>query len=185
MREEDMLELLKNDPERGMKKLIQLYGGLVYSIVRGKLLPPEFGKPDIEDCVSDTFAELWKVFSCPGAYSGSVKGLVSVIAKRNAIDVLRKRYRSREELTIDSDEAPPIADEISLEGSYEESELKESLIRAVKTLGEPDREIIVRKFFLSQTSKEIAKQLRLSVSNVDTRTHRAVARLKKIMKGEI
>ena len=46
-------------------------------------------------------------------------------------------------------------------------------------LSKPDREIIVRKFILGQSSKEIAAILGLSVSNVDTRTHRAIKKLKK------
>ena len=57
------------------------------------------------------------------------------------------------------------------------------LMGAVKALGEPDCEIILRKFYLSQSSKEIAERLNMTVSNVDTRTHRAIKRLRNELGG--
>jgi RNA polymerase sigma-70 factor (ECF subfamily) len=183
VKDEKILRLLESDPERGMTELVSRYGGLVFSVIRGRL-GPSFPEADIEDCAAETFADLWAYVPGLDKSSESLKGLVCVIAKRNALDLLRKRYREGERVPLDSENAPELPDEYSLETDIEERQLKKELTRAVNGLQEPDREIIVRKFYLCQPSKEIAKALGLSVSNVDTRTHRAVAKLRSTLKGE-
>jgi len=50
-------------------------------------------------------------------------------------------------------------------------------------LGEPDHEILIRKFYLLQPSKVIAEKMGMSVSAVDTRTHRAIAKLRDMLGG--
>ena len=83
----------------------------------------------------------------------------------------------------DSKAAELIPDDFSVEGEFEAREQKRRLAEAVDSLGEPDREIIVRKFFLRQPSKLIAERLGLTAANVDTRTHRAVRKLRELLGG--
>ena len=73
--------------------------------------------------------------------------------------------------------------EFSLSPDRETADRAERLafIEAVEALGKPDGEIIVRKYYLGQSSREIAERLHMTVSVVDTRTHRAIKRLKRIM----
>ena len=61
---------------------------------------------------------------------------------------------------------------------------KTNVFEAIKDLGELDSEIIIRKFYLSEPSKKIAKKLGMTVSAVDTRTHRALKKLREILGGE-
>ena len=49
---------------------------------------------------------------------------------------------------------------------------------AVKGLGEPDSEIIIRKFYLGESSKQISDRLSMTVSAIDTRTSRALKKLR-------
>ena len=183
MKDEKLIRLIESDPERGMTKLVSLYGGLVCSVIRGRL-GSSFTEADIEDCAADTLAEFWARVPGLDKSAGSVKGLLCVIARRNAIDLLRRHYRERGSIPLDSEDTPELPDEYSLEIDMEERQLKRELIDAVNALAEPDREIIVRKFYLGQPSKEIAKALGMSASNVDVRTHRAVAKLRNTLKGE-
>ena len=46
-----------------------------------------------------------------------------------------------------------------------------------------DSSILIRKYYLGQSSKTIAEELGMSVSNVDTRTHRAIMKLRTAMGG--
>ena len=72
----------------------------------------------------------------------------------------------------------------TLESELAESELRRELIEAVKALGEPDTSIIIRKYYLGESSRTIADALNMSVSSVDTRTHRALNKLKNLFGGE-
>ena len=58
MDDRELLRLLRADPEEGFRQLMDLYMSLVYSVVRarlGQVATPE----DVEDCVSEAFAEFY------------------------------------------------------------------------------------------------------------------------------
>ena len=64
-------------------------------------------------------------------------------------------------------------------------EQKKKLLEAVKSLGSPDSEIIVRKYYMGESSKEIAEKLSLTVNAVDTRTSRALKKLRSIIEIDV
>lgn len=47
-----------------------------------------------------------------------------------------------------------------------------------------DSSIIIRKYYFGESSKKIADALNLTVSNVDTRMHRALNKLRKLFGGK-
>ena len=104
------------------------------------------------------------------------------MARRRAIDVFRKRERAHGEISTDDAECfiQLAADERELD----EAELRREVLDAVRGLGEPDASIIIRKYYLGESSVQIADALNLTVSNVDTRTHRALNKLRKLFGGE-
>lgn len=168
----ELLELLKAKPEKGINALLKQYGGIVYAVVRRKLSGLNIAEADIEACAADTFSEFYTDLCKFDPAKGSIRAWLCVIARHNAADLIRRN-------------APlPLDDELnaadcSLESDLEEQELRRAVLEAVKALGEPDREILMRKFYLGESSKDIAKRLKMSVSNVDTRTSRAVEKLRK------
>lgn len=180
MRDEELLHKLRKEPDTGMTLLMDRYVGLVYAVVKGKLA--SCCPADIEACVADTFSEFYCDLEKYDPASGSIRSWLCVIAKHNALDLLRRR--SREADTLSLDENPHFADSFSLEGDFEDRALRRELMAAIRDLGQPDREILVRKFYLCQSSKEIAEKLDLTVSNVDTRTHRAIQKLRKKFGGD-
>ncbi|MCM1333738.1 MAG: sigma-70 family RNA polymerase sigma factor [Bacteroides sp.] len=169
-RDKEILGLLRSDPEKGLKALISRYGGLVRAVVGHSLLRAA----DAEACAADAFGEFYLSLDDYDPSKGSLKAWLCAIARHNAVDLARKDRPtlSAEEIALISEEKSPI-------NELEEREFRGAVLAAVKALGEPDREILVRKFYFGESSKRIAAQLRLSVSNVDTRTSRAVAKLRK------
>ena len=176
MNDEGLLKLIKRSPEAGMEQLIKKYGALVYFVIRGRLSGAVFDDADIEDCAADTLAEFWSKRESVDLSKGSIKAYLCVIARRNAADVLKKYYRDRR---IPIEDVPE--SELSRADTRPDAAERLALIEAVEALGKPDSELIVRKYYLGQSSKEIAAALGLSVSNVDTRTHRALEKLRKML----
>lgn len=173
-RDEEWRELLRGNPEKGLKALMKQYGGLVYAVVKRCL--PEFCEADVEACAADVFSEFYLDLEKYDPSKGSVKAWLCVIARHNAVDFARKNSQS---LELDEEIA---VSETTLESKLEELELRKAVLEAVKSLGEPDREILLRKFYLGESSKQIAARLKMSVSNVDVRTSRAVDKLRKSLK---
>ena len=176
-----LLRLLHKDPNAGMEQLIDQYAGLVYAVVRGKLLEPFCVSSDIEDCVADVFSDFYTNLCAYDPKISSIKSYLCVLARRRAIDVFRKRERQCGQVSIDDNDN---FIQISIDGhEIDESELRHEVLTAVKALGEPDTSIIIKKYYFGESSKQIADALNLSVSNVDTRTHRALSKLRKMFGG--
>lgn len=174
MKDAELLELLQKNQEKGLKALIAQYGGLVYTVVR-KNLPQAFCTADAEACAAEVFSDFYLDLNKYDPSKGSIKAWLCVIARHNAIDITR---RSTEVLPLDEEIRADIGG-IALESDLEERELRRAVLSEVKSMNEPDREILLRKFYLGESSKEIAARLKMSVSNVDTRTSRAVEKLRK------
>lgn len=178
MRDTELLDLLRGDPEKGLKALMSQYGGLVYAVVRRNLPQSAFCDADAEACTADAFGDFYLELDKYDLSKGSIRAWLCVIARHNAVDLAR-----RSEPVMPLDEGiNESSDGISLESELEGRELRRAVLSAVQGLGEPDREIILRKFYLGEPSKNIAARLCMSVSNVDTRTSRAVEKLRKSLK---
>lgn len=183
MKDDELIKLLHKNPEKGIKKLSEQYAGLVYTVVKGKLC--DFSVAEIEECISDTFSEFYLDLDSYKPNSGSIKSWLCVMARNNAIDILRKSQRQPVIVSIDDENIyKQYTEGFSVEEDFENSDLLSNILEEIKKLGEPDCEIIVRKFYFNEPSKEIAKALDISVSNVDTRAHRAIAKLRKIFGGD-
>lgn len=183
MQEKELLILFENDSDAGMRRLMQTYAGLVMSVVRAKLPPHLFCDADIEDCVAQTFSEFYCDLDKYTPEKGSIRSLLCVMARNNAADILRRRYKEHQNVSIDDESCDWCEEFLSYDGGFEDAENRQALTSAVLQLGEPDKEIIIRKFYLGENSKAIAKKVGLTVSNVDTRAHRALAKLRSILGG--
>ena len=181
MKDEKLLKLLRSDPNSGMDQLIRRYSGLVFAIVRNKL-SDVCDSAEIEDCVTDVFLNFQSGLPDYRA-EASVKNYLAVIARNTAGMYLRNRPRAE---SIDADDFyVEIPDENDFTEELAERQLLEAVQNEIRQLGEPDSIIILRKYYFGQSSKQIAADLKMTVSNVDTRAHRAIARLRSKFGGEI
>ena len=182
MEDAKLLRLIRKDPSAGMEQLMDQYAGLIYAVVRGRLAGSYCLSTDIEDCVADVFCEFYAELDRYDPTLSSIKSYLCVLARHKAIDLLRKRARQSGDISLDGE--VQIADDIDIESELEESELRREVFDAINALGEPDTSIIIRKYYLGESSAEIAKALDLTVSNVDTRAHRALNKLRNLFGGE-
>ena len=173
MDDANLIELLRSDPERGFDELTRLYSGLVYSVVRGKLAGV-CSEADIEDCAADTFSDFYLASSSFNAERGSIRSLLAVIARRRAVNLYRKTVRERAHTAcLDELDEPDTAP-----SPAEQAENAE-----IAALGDVDREIIIRKYYFAESTRSIARRLKMKPSAVDTRAHRAVLKLKSKLGG--
>lgn len=186
MDDEKLLQLLQQDPDAGMECLMDRYAGLLYAVVRDKLSACGCVSSDIEDCVADVFSEFYIGMDRYDPALSSIKSYLCVMARNHAKDILRKRARQNRHLCQEDAQAvSEIADAYCVESDLMERELRKEVLDAIKNLGEPDASILIGKYYFGISSKELARSLRLSVGNVDTRAHRALQKLKKQFGGEV
>ena len=178
-----LIGLLKSDPDRGIGKLIDLYSGLVYSVIRGRLEGTSYISSDIDDLVADTFSKFYLELKSFEPTKSSIKSYLCVIARNNAVDLIRKLRIKNGCVELDNDETfVQISDMLYFNDSQSDGEIIKAVFEEISNLPEPDRSILFRKYYYGQSSKEIAKALKLTPQNVDTRGHRAINKLKEIFK---
>ncbi len=184
MEDGKLLRLLHKDPNAGMEQLMNQYTGLVYAVVRGKLVDSYYVSSDIEDCVADVFSKFYTGLSDYDPGLSSIKSYLCVIARNHAVNICKKRSLQQGTLSLADKEAfLQAADDIWIDSALGEDALRREVIQAVEDLGEPDASILFRKFYYGESSKDIARAVGLTVSNVDTRTHRALNKLRKMFGG--
>lgn len=181
MKDTELIGLLLEDPEQGLGKLMDDYMGLVLTVVRGRL-DGVCPKEDIEECVSDAFAEFYRALPAFDPGRGTVKALLCSIAKHLAANRYAKKLREAAR-TSQEDADSAAADMPGVDEHLAASEERRAVLNAVNALPEPDRGIIIRKYYLRESSKSIAHSLRMTVSAVDTRAHRAVRKLRIELEG--
>lgn len=174
------MELRKNidaAPQELYRALIGEYGGYVYAITFNKLRSV-CSKDEVDECVSDVFAEIFIKYDAEKLDERDLKGYIGTVAKRRAIDYFRKFSRKQQNFAaLDDETLRDTASAQNIEEDADQKELREILLHKIAALGEPDSEIIIRKFYYNENSNEIARRLSLKASTVRSRCKRAIERL--------
>lgn len=180
LRDNKIVKLIKNQEEEGLKALSEKYEKLLVYIATGIL---GNNWEDIEECVNDTYLKVWKHIEDFDFQKASFKTYLSVIVRNTSINRLRKISKiegmaQKEEL---SDLAAEYVDQKqNVELSMEHKENMEVLNRIIGGLKKKERELVLRRYYYFQSSKEIAFHMGMSVNAVDSK----LSRLRKQMKKE-
>lgn len=163
------LERLLEESARGntasFKELYELLSNRVFAYVRTRTSERE----DALDITQQTFIALWKALpqftyqSDPAFY-----GFLFTIAKRQLI----RTYRDATHAAV------PLEREEDVPDKKGDAELEDMLLRALASLDEVSREIVVLHHWSRHTFGEIGEMLDMTESAVRVRHHRACATLK-------
>lgn len=175
-----LLSLLKENPDKGWRQMMDQYTGLIYHIVRGKM-GANFSQEEIEDCVSEVFVQAYEQWDRYDPEKSSVKTYLAMIAVRRAIDAVR-RFRMTD--SIDDENTPEIP-EISagILNDLIREENRAELFQAIRKLPEIDRKLIYLRFWENRSSKEMGAQIGLTAAAVDQRIHRLLLKLRNTLRG--
>lgn len=175
-----LLELIKKHPNRGMNLLMNEYGGLVFYVVQKRL---QNNMNDIEECVSDVFIDFYSNINAVDLNKGSIKAFLVTIATRRAIDTYRRNSVHQEVYSLDDEHSfteymLPKENNNPEELTIQKND-EDRLLQAVEGLGEPDSQILYRRYFMQQSVKEIAETLGMKSNSVSKRITRALSVLEE------
>lgn len=178
--EKELLSLFLQMPEQGLEIIMDRYMAFVYAIVHGKL-SGVCKKQDIEECVSDIFFEMYRTRGLIDLEKGSLKAYLAILAKRRAIDVFRRLHGNVDDISLDEFDH----DWFASKDSVTDNETSDILVDEIRALGEPDSQILIRKYYFGQSAKVIAGALELKENTVNKRASRALAKLKQALGGAL
>ncbi len=187
MRTEDRTEeqVLVMRAQRGeqdaFRVLVERYQQLVYTIALRMVGTPE----DAEDVAQEAFLAAWRAlpkFRMDAKFSTWLYRLTV----NAATDLLRRRGKERDTASLDDEERPVqlIADTPDPAEAAEASERREILQRAVQSLSENHRKILLLRAVSGLDYREIGEILELSPGTVKSRLARARQELREKLQTE-
>jgi RNA polymerase sigma-70 factor, ECF subfamily len=127
-----------------------------------------------EDVTAQTFERAYRKRGSYRASRGSMDAWLFGIARNAALDELRKRKRRA---TLEGD--PEDSGARTHEDHAELALRREAVRAALASLDGQERDLIALKFAGGLSNGEIARVLRMSESNVGTRLHRTIMKLRE------
>ena len=168
--ETDWIRRLKQDDETALCEIIGKYTGYVYTILRNfshGTLPQE----DLEELTADVFLRLRD-----GSDLAPYLAAIARNGVKNRLRMLGKQppvRQSYEDLTL--------SDAKDLCGDAEMVEMIACLLRALDSLCEPDRSLMIRFYFYGEKTSALAKAYHMTDAAVRLRLHRSRGKLRKLM----
>jgi len=171
---------LKNDRQAAQRKLFDDYLNYVYTIVFSRLRSCG-SREDVDECVSDVFAEVFSSYDDKIEVSGDMKGFIGTVASRKAAAFYNRLCRKSREVALDEELTDTVKGEEDVSAEAEKNEQRKVLLELIESLGEPDSTIIMQKYFYGRKSPEIAGSVKLSPAMVRVRCSRALKKLRKLL----
>ena len=131
-----------------------------------------------EEVTAAAFERAYRKQSRFDPVRGSARAWLFGIARNAALDELRRRKRQAH-LTAE----PGDLGDVDTSHPVERSELRVALSAALVGLDPRERELVALKFFAGLSNAEIGRVLEISESNVGTRLHRTVNKLREAIDG--
>lgn len=187
MRDKKIVKLIKEKNEEGLQALTEKYEKLLTYISTGIL---GNNREDVEECVNDTYLKVWNHIEDFDFEKASFKTYLSVIVRNTSINRLRKL--SRTEAKAQQEELSSLAADYvdyrqNVEDSIQQKENMKALNEIIAHLKKKDRELVIRRYYYLQSSKEIAFHMGMTVNGVDSKLSRLRRQMKQeyaIMTGE-
>ena len=101
MTDKEMRLLMEQSREDGCRRLFDEYCGYVSVICANKLRGCGTTE-DVDECISDTFAAVFRYIESSSGRDGDLKGIIGTIARRTSIDYFR-RLSSKSDRTVPID----------------------------------------------------------------------------------
>ena len=180
MNDELLLSEIKKNPSKGFDLLLNEYSAFVFRVCLA-VLGSAGTKEDAQECASDVFAVFYKNIEKVDLSKGSIKGFLAFLSRNAAIDRRRKLVRESG-LTVPLENAQDL---FFAAAAFESSEKKERSRLVAEALGEPDRTIILRKYFFGESAKEISKCISISAETVQKRSRRALEKLRAFLESSM
>ena len=168
-----LLPLVAKGDEAAMKKCIDSYGSLVWSIVCRRINE----RVDAEEACQEIFTEVWRIASRFNSKVSKESTFIGMIARRRSIDWQRKQNRLPVLSTLESLPELSSSNAQSIH-SLDRNEIWENL----RTLPEDTLTLFSLHFEKGMTHEEISKETDIALGTVKTKLRRGLIEARKLLK---
>jgi len=169
-----LLPMVAKGDETAMRKCIDAYGPLVWSIVCRRISE----RMDAEEACQEIFTEIWRVAGRFDSTVSKESTFIGMIARRRSIDWQRKQNRLPALSSLDSLPELSAATKTSSLHSIDRSELWNTL----QSLPGDTLKLFSLHFEKGLTHDEIARQTQMPIGTVKTKLRRGLIEARKLLK---
>ncbi|MEK0444960.1 MAG: hypothetical protein RLZZ399_281 [Verrucomicrobiota bacterium] len=134
----------------------------------------------IEDLVQEVFLEIWRLASRYSSEKGKALGWMITLARRRAIDRLRREQayaRVEERFQKETEQQPEAWTQVRGEESVEAADLRRLLSSIIETLPEAQKSAVEMAFYRGMSQREIAALTRIPLGTIKTRLELGVRKI--------
>ena len=182
MTDEKIIELYCERSETAIEETDRKYGAYCFQISNNILNCRE----DSEECVNDTWLKTWD--SIPPTKPQCFRLFLAKIVRNLSFNKYKAKHtdkRGNGEISLILDELEEcIAEKSAVEEFFLAKELKKTINAFVSALPERECNIFVRRYFYSDSIKDISKRYGLSENNIRVMLNRTRNKLKARLEKE-
>lgn len=134
----------------------------------------------VEDLLQEVFMEVWKVAFRYSAEKGKALGWMITLARRRAIDRLRREqayFRVEEKYQKATEQQPDAWTQYDGGEEIEFSDIRKMLVSIVKGLPDPQRTAVEMAFFEGLSQREISVRTQVPLGTIKTRLELALRKI--------
>ena len=177
-----LMQLISQVDKDALEALYTRYQTPVYSLAMYMLKQPALA----EEVTQDIFLNIWLKASSFNAERGQPRGWIMSVAHHKIVDLIRSRRRT----IINTDPADYETLDLlpaggaSTEAQVEQTLERERIMRALETIPESQREVIMLAYFGGFSQSEMAERLDQPLGTVKTRVRLAMQKLRTVLEND-
>ncbi len=174
--DEDLMQAITDRKQTALRELYTRYGKTLKAVVTHVV----HEDAEADDVLQEIFLQIWKEAANYSRNAGKPLGWVVTLARRRAIDRLRRRQaycRAKDRFEEHIEQQPASWVRNNTDGELIRSDLRHFLESQMRTLPDPQREAIELSFFKGLSHREIAARTGTPLGTVKTRLELGLRKL--------
>lgn len=184
--DQDIIELLLQQDQRAIELTVKRYEKLLRYIIASILGDR---KEAVEECMNDVYLKVWTKGHGYDYRKASFKTYLKAIARNTALNCLRRMKRQEEVECLEDEDDTLLAGYMdysqNVEGRMVLREEVQALEQVLKKLKKKDRELVLRRYYYLQSTRQIAVAMDMSENALNSKLSRLRAKMKKSYEKEV
>ncbi|RYD81869.1 MAG: sigma-70 family RNA polymerase sigma factor [Verrucomicrobiaceae bacterium] len=179
--DEHLMEQIRAQDPDALGVLHDRYSTMIKALVMKVL----HNDAESDDMVQEIYVEIWNRAGSYDREKGKALGWIITLARRRAIDRLRKReaYCRAEERLLEHSRQTPTEGILHVEEDLAHAEMREHLQRVLATLPPAQKQAIELAFYRGLSQREIAAHTGIPLGTVKTRLELGLKKVAEALKG--
>src|SRR5438128_5543524 len=175
----DLMRAIQAEDPEALSQLYDRYNGILKALI----LRVIHNETEADDLLQEIFMEIWNQAKNFSAHKGKPLGWMVTLARRRAIDGLRKKQaysRAEERLQSETEQQPEAWVHNTTETEISRGDTRQLIRKVIDSLPPPQQQAVELAFFQGMSQREIAAKTNTPLGTVKTRLELG---LKKIYDG--